>query len=80
MKKTAILSAIRESSDDELKARVKRLEEELFQHLRPVPVGHQRRAGGVEGGAQDGCLRKARASAISGGDPGRSFHQVTRRR
>jgi large subunit ribosomal protein L29 len=32
MKITALLTAIRESSDEELKARVKRLEEELFQH------------------------------------------------
>jgi len=32
MKRTAALGAIRESSDDELKARIKRLEEELFQH------------------------------------------------
>ena len=32
MKLTGVLTAIRESSDDELKARVKRLEEELFQH------------------------------------------------
>jgi len=32
MKKTALLTNIRESSDDELKGRIKRLEEELFQH------------------------------------------------
>jgi large subunit ribosomal protein L29 len=32
MKKTAVLGSIRESSDDELKGRIKRLEEELFQH------------------------------------------------
>jgi large subunit ribosomal protein L29 len=32
MKKTAQLSNIRESNDDELRGRVKRLEEELFQH------------------------------------------------
>jgi large subunit ribosomal protein L29 len=32
MKKTALLTTIRESSNDELKDRVKRLEEELFQH------------------------------------------------
>lgn len=32
MKKTANLREIRESSDDELKARVARLEEELFGH------------------------------------------------
>jgi ribosomal protein L29 len=32
MKKTAALTVIRESNDDELKTRVKRLEEELFQH------------------------------------------------
>lgn len=32
MKKTALLGNIRESSDDELKGRIKRLEEELFQH------------------------------------------------
>ena len=32
MKKTAVLTAIRESSPDELKDRLKRLEEELFQH------------------------------------------------
>ena len=32
MKTSAALSAIRESNDDELKARVKRLEEELFQN------------------------------------------------
>jgi large subunit ribosomal protein L29 len=32
MKKTALLSNIRESSDGELKDRIKRLEEELFQH------------------------------------------------
>ncbi len=32
MKKTAILTAIRESSDDELKGRIRRLEEELFRH------------------------------------------------
>jgi large subunit ribosomal protein L29 len=31
-KRAAQLTAIRESSDDELKARIKRLEEELFQH------------------------------------------------
>jgi len=32
MKTTALLTNIRESSDDELKGRIKRLEEELFQH------------------------------------------------
>jgi large subunit ribosomal protein L29 len=32
MKTAAVLSAIRESTNDELVARVKRLEEELFQH------------------------------------------------
>jgi large subunit ribosomal protein L29 len=32
MKKTALLGAIRESSEAELKDRIKRLEEELFQH------------------------------------------------
>jgi ribosomal protein L29 len=32
MKKTALLTNIRESSDEELKGRIKRLEEELFQH------------------------------------------------
>ncbi len=32
MKKTALLGNIRESSDGELKDRIKRLEEELFQH------------------------------------------------
>lgn len=32
MKKTGVLTAIRESSDDEIKERIKRLEEELFQH------------------------------------------------
>jgi large subunit ribosomal protein L29 len=32
MKRKGILLAIRESSNDELKARRKRLEEELFQH------------------------------------------------
>src|SRR5437764_10635849 len=32
MKTTSILSAIRESSEDELKERLKRLEEELFQN------------------------------------------------
>lgn len=32
MKKTQILGAIRESTNDELKDRIKRLEEELFQH------------------------------------------------
>jgi large subunit ribosomal protein L29 len=32
MKKSAVLAAIRESSEDELKGRLKRLEEELFQH------------------------------------------------
>ena len=32
MKKTALLTNIRESSEDELKGRIKRLEEELFQH------------------------------------------------
>ncbi len=32
MKKTAALTAIRESSVEELKGRLKRLEEELFQH------------------------------------------------
>jgi large subunit ribosomal protein L29 len=31
MKKSAVLSSIRESSDSELKDRIKRLEEELFQ-------------------------------------------------
>jgi len=32
MKKTALLTNIRESSESELKDRIKRLEEELFQH------------------------------------------------
>jgi ribosomal protein L29 len=32
MKRKGILAAIRESNNDELKARRKRLEEELFQH------------------------------------------------
>jgi ribosomal protein L29 len=32
VKRTQVLTAIRESSDGELVARVKRLEEELFQH------------------------------------------------
>jgi len=32
MKKPAALSSIRESNDSELKDRIKRLEEELFQH------------------------------------------------
>jgi len=32
MKKTALIGTIRESSDSELKDRIKRLEEELFQH------------------------------------------------
>ena len=32
MKTTALISGIRESSDSELKDRIKRLEEELFQH------------------------------------------------
>lgn len=32
MKKTAALTSMRESSADELKARIKRTEEELFQH------------------------------------------------
>jgi large subunit ribosomal protein L29 len=32
MKRTGLLSTIRESSDEELKGRRKRLEEELFQH------------------------------------------------
>ena len=32
MKKAGILATIRESSDDELRGRKKRLEEELFQH------------------------------------------------
>ncbi len=32
MKKTGMLTSIRESSDGELKDRIKRLEEELFQH------------------------------------------------
>ena len=32
MKNTALLTSIRESSNDELKDRIKRLEEELFQH------------------------------------------------
>ena len=32
MKTKALLTGIRESSNDELKDRVKRLEEELFQH------------------------------------------------
>ena len=32
MKKTALLGTIRESSEGELKDRIKRLEEELFQH------------------------------------------------
>jgi ribosomal protein L29 len=32
MKKTALLSSIRESTDSELKDRIKRLEEELFQN------------------------------------------------
>ena len=32
MKKTALLGTIRESNDSELKDRIKRLEEELFQH------------------------------------------------
>ncbi len=31
-KKNSMLGSIRESSDDELKGRIKRLEEELFQH------------------------------------------------
>ena len=33
-KKAALLTKIRESSDDELKGRIKRLEEERFQHRR----------------------------------------------
>lgn len=32
MKKTGVLTSIRESSEEELKGRLKRLEEELFQH------------------------------------------------
>jgi len=32
MKRSGILTAIRESSEEELKGRLKRLEEELFQH------------------------------------------------
>ena len=32
MKNKAVLTSIRESSEDELKDRIKRLEEELFQH------------------------------------------------
>jgi large subunit ribosomal protein L29 len=32
MKTAGILTAIRESSDDELKSRIKRLQDELFQH------------------------------------------------
>ena len=32
MKNAALLTSIRESSNDELKDRIKRLEEELFQH------------------------------------------------
>jgi large subunit ribosomal protein L29 len=32
MATSAVLTSIRESNDDELKARIKRLEEELFQH------------------------------------------------
>jgi large subunit ribosomal protein L29 len=32
MKSTALIGTIRESSDSELKDRIKRLEEELFQH------------------------------------------------
>ena len=32
MKTAALISGIRESSDSELKERIKRLEEELFQH------------------------------------------------
>ena len=32
MKKTGVLAAIRESTDDELRGRIKRLQEELFQH------------------------------------------------
>ena len=32
MKTKAVLSSIRESTNDELKGRIKRLEEELFQH------------------------------------------------
>ena len=32
MKKSAVLGSIRESNDGELKERIKRLEEELFQH------------------------------------------------
>jgi large subunit ribosomal protein L29 len=32
MKKTALIGTIRESNDGELKDRIKRLEEELFQH------------------------------------------------
>ena len=32
MKNTALMTSIRESSNDELKDRIKRLEEELFQH------------------------------------------------
>jgi len=32
MKKDALITTIRESSEEELKGRIKRLEEELFQH------------------------------------------------
>ena len=32
MKNSALMTSIRESSNDELKDRIKRLEEELFQH------------------------------------------------
>ena len=32
MKKDALIATIRESSEEELKGRIKRLEEELFQH------------------------------------------------
>jgi large subunit ribosomal protein L29 len=32
MKKTAAVSSMRESSNEELKARIKRTEDELFQH------------------------------------------------
>src|SRR5688572_8225561 len=66
---------------DELRRRLggrsNAVKEQLLEDLAPVPVGHQRRGAGRSGGrAQDGPLRYALASPISGGVAGRPAHHA----
>ena len=67
MKKSTALTAIRESSDDELRDRVKRLEEELFQHRLKRYTNQLENTNLIREARRDIARAKTEQSARAGG-------------